>query len=104
MTDTKVTLENGQPTFQQHTVSGWASFTEGYPAENETVWLYNRYNKFVALGCRVWVGGDGEDAGWLWALSNGIIYGENGKIVSECETDDDYSFTHWCRLPVLPCH
>lgn len=85
-------------------VSGWASFAQGYPDENETVWLYNRHNRFVALGCRVWVGSDGEDAGWLWALLNGTIYGENGKIVAECEAYDDYAFTHWCRLPVLPCH
>ena len=82
-------------------VSGWASFAQGFPDENETVWLYNRMNKFVALGCRVWTG---EDGGWCWALSNGTIYGENGKIVSECEMDDDYEFTHWSRLPVLPCH
>jgi len=82
-------------------VSGWASFAQGFPDENETVWLYNRLNKFVALGCRVWTG---EDGGWCWALSNGTIYGENGKIVSECEMDDDYEFTHWSRLPVLPCH
>ena len=50
-------IENGQPTFQQHNVSGWASFAQGFPDENETVWLYNRMNKFVALGCRVWTGG-----------------------------------------------
>ncbi len=80
----------------------WLSFTEGQPEENETVWLYNRHNKFVALGCRIWVMGDDEDAGWLWALSNGSVYSENGKIVSECESDDNYEFTHWCRLPLLP--
>lgn len=82
---------------------GWQSFSKGNPNENETVWLYNRLNKFVALGCRVWVGSDREDAGWFWALSNGTIYEEEGKIVSECETEEeDYAFTHFCRLPVLP--
>ena len=97
MTNSDVSAENGT---KPH-VSGWASFAQGFPDENETVWLYNSMNKFVALGCRVWTG---EDGGWCWALSNGTIYGENGKIVSECEMDDDYEFTHWSRLPVLPCH
>ncbi len=78
----------------------WISFSDELPDENETVWLYNEGNKFVALGCRVWTG---EDGGWLYALSNGNIYNESGKIVSECEVDDDYEFTHWSRLPALPC-
>jgi hypothetical protein len=89
------------PSIAKPNVSGWVSFSQGYPDENETVWLYNSMNNFVALGCHVWTG---EDSGWVWALSNGIIYSENGKIVSECESDDDYAFTHWCRLPTLPCH
>jgi hypothetical protein len=73
-------------------------FTEARPEEKETVWLYNEDNNFVALGCRVWI--DGE--GWFWAISNGVIYAENGKIVLECEFDDNYEFTHWSRLPDLP--
>ena len=66
------------------------------PDETETVWLYNDQTKFVALGCRVSVSDD-----WLWAVSNGIIYAEGGKIVSECEPDDYYEFTHFSRLPPL---
>lgn len=84
---------------QQTSVNGCTSFEQGFPDENETVWLYNRNNNFAALGCHVWMG---EDDGWFWALSNGTIYVENGKIVSECEIDDDYEFTHWSRLPTFP--
>lgn len=84
---------------QKQKVSSWVSFEQGFPDENETVWLYNCNNNHIALGCRVWTG---EDGGWCLALSNGTIYGENGKIVSECDIDDDYEFTHWSRLPELP--
>lgn len=55
----------------------------------------------VALACRVWVD-DGDESGWLWAVSNGTIYQEGGRIVSECEMDDDYDFTHWLPLPNVP--
>ena len=77
----------------------WKTFAQEIPNENETVWLYNSTNKFVALGCHVWVD---EECGWNWALSDGIVYCENGKIVAECEIDEDYVFTHWSRLPDLP--
>jgi hypothetical protein len=79
----------------------WISLKKSYPKENETVWLYNANTNHIALGLRVWIN-DGDDSGWMWAISNGIIYSENGRIVSECETDDDYEFTHFSRLPVLP--
>ena len=82
--------------------TSFISLDDSKPNENETVWLYNKNNKFVALGCLVWVGGDSDERGWVWAVSNGTIYNENGKIVSECEFDDDYEFTHWSRLPDLP--
>lgn len=82
-------------------VGCWVSIIDSkiFPDENETVWLYNSKDKFVALGCHVWTG---EEGSWCWALSNGSIYADNDKIVSECDVDDDYEFTHWCRLPVLP--
>lgn len=75
---------------------GWISLKEKHPEENQTVWACNINTGYVALCCLVY-----ED-GWLWAKSNGLIYSENGKIVSECETDDDYDFTHWIPLPELP--
>ena len=78
----------------------WVSIEKGcYPDPLETVWLYNPANGALALGCHTY---NGQDDGWCWAISNGIIYAENGQIVSECEVDDDYLFTHWRRLPLLP--
>ena len=82
--------------------NGWIALKDDRPDEKETVWLYNNVSRFLALGCRAWVGGDSKESGWLWSVSNGIIYAENRKIVSECEADDDYEFTHWCPLPILP--
>jgi len=40
--------------------------------------------------------------GWLWAVSNGIIYAEKNNIIVECECDDDYDVTHWRKIPKLP--
>lgn len=74
----------------------WIPLTKERPSESETVWFYNKKTKFVMLGCIGYI----ED-GYLFATSNGIIYSENGKIVSECEYDDDYEFTHFARLPEL---
>jgi hypothetical protein len=77
-------------------MDNWIPLMLELPDESETVWLYNVDSKFLALGCRIVEGDD-----WLWAVSNGVIYAEGGKIVSECEPDD-YEFTHFCRLPELP--
>ena len=71
--------------------------TKTFPNENETVWLYCEKDKTVFLGCHVYL----NNEGWFWAQSNGNIYSENGKIVSECDIDD-LDVTHWCRLPELP--
>lgn len=73
----------------------WISVKEQHPQHLEIVWLSDGGN-FVALGCVV----NSED-GYHWAQSNGLIYAENGKIVSECESDDlDIKF--WQPLPNLP--
>jgi len=80
----------------------WVSVNDALPDINETVWLHNANTGWVALGCRVFVDcRDSLEVCYLWAVSNGIIYAENGKIVSECELDDDYDVTHWSRLPEL---
>ncbi len=79
----------------------WKALKDEQPAELETVWACNPATGFVALACRVWIE-DGEAGGWLWAVSNGTIWQEAGRIISECEMDDDYDFTHWLPLPVLP--
>lgn len=72
----------------------WISVDDGLPQELETVWISNGKG-FTALGCLAY------DEGWHWAKSNGVIYEENGQIVSECESDDlDVKF--WARLPKAP--
>ena len=76
----------------------WILLKDMQPSENELVWLYNIHTNFIALGCLVYV----VNEGWFWGVSNGTIYVENSKIVSECEFDDDYAFTHFCELPKLP--
>lgn len=73
----------------------WISVGERLPEENETVWAFNKEYKTIALASFVY------NNGWLWAVSNGTIYEENGKIVSECETDEDYLFHYWMPLPKL---
>jgi hypothetical protein len=76
----------------------WIDVNKKMPSENETVWLLNENDKFIRIGCRVYE----QNEGWFWAISNGIIYIENNKIVSECEIDDDYEITHWQKMPSLP--
>jgi len=74
----------------------WIDVNVVLPEDGQTVWACNDKTGFVALACLVY------DESWLWAVSNGNIYSENGKIISECELDDDYDFTHWHPLPELP--
>lgn len=71
--------------------------TDNQPEEDELVWLRVQNTSYVALGCRCYL----KNEGWFWAKSNGIIYGKNGNITSECEIVDDDTFTHFCRLPKL---
>lgn len=76
--------------------SSWVSVTDSLPDLLETVWLTTDGKRLVFLGCRV-----AYDDGWHWAESNGVIYGEDGKIISECESEDlDVMF--WRELPKLP--
>lgn len=78
-------------------VSGWVAVTDALPKPLQTVWLTNGKG-WVCLGCLV-----ESDGGWHWAESNGVIYIENGEIVSECESEDlDVNF--WHELPKPPCH
>jgi len=75
----------------------WISVKDRLPEYNETVWACNEKDGYVNLACIV----NPDNDGWLWAVTNGIIYSEDGKIVSECELDDDYDFTHWMPLPEI---
>lgn len=74
----------------------WISVEDKLPEEQQTVWAYDNKTKFITLACLMYYDG------WLWTVSNGMIYVEDGKIISECELDDDYDFTHWMPLPELP--
>lgn len=77
-------------------VSGWVAVTDALPEALQTVWLTNGKG-WCCLGCLV-----EYDEGWHWAESNGVIYIENGEIVSECESEDlDVNF--WHELPKPPC-
>lgn len=77
-------------------VISWVAVENGLPDELETVWISNGKG-WTTLGCLVYVEG-----GWHWAETNGLIYQDKGKIVSECESDDlDVKF--WHRLPDPPC-
>jgi hypothetical protein len=85
----------------------WKPVNLFLPKEDETVWLFSKNDGFVWLGSLVWTGGRcrrrrRSRKGWLWTVSNGIVYSEGRKIVSECEADDDYNVTHFRRLPKLP--
>jgi hypothetical protein len=78
-------------------VSNWVACDERLPENLQTVWLANKEKQWVCLGCLV-----DTNEGWHWAESNGVIYVDEGKIVSECESDD-LNVTHWCALPDPPC-
>ena len=76
---------------------GWVAVTDALPRPLQTVWLTNGKG-WCCLGCLV-----ESDGGWHWAESNGVIYIENGDIVSECESEDlDVNF--WHELPKPPFH
>jgi hypothetical protein len=67
------------------------------PEHLQTVFLANKEKQWVCLGCLV-----DTNEGWHWAESNGVIYVDEGKIISECESDD-LNVTHWCALPEPLC-
>ena len=67
----------------------WISVNDRLPEDLETVWISNGKG-WTTLGCIVFFLVD-----YHWAESNGIIYEEGGKIVSECESEDlDVNFWH----------
>jgi hypothetical protein len=90
-------FESMKPALSKGAVSRWVAVTDALPKALQTVWLTNGKG-WCCLGCLI------EDAeGWHWAESNGVIYIENGEIVSECESEDlDVNF--WHELPKPPCH
>ena len=70
---------------------------ETLPAFDEVVWLYDAIRNIGP-----WIGGRSEDPdGWLWHNSNGDIWFADGKWYGEAE-QEDYSPTHWMKLPLPP--
>jgi|SRR5690554_2070720 len=97
MNSAKDQIKHSTATDGKPPVSGWVAVTDALPKPLQTVWLINGKG-WVCLGCLV-----ESDEGWHWAESNGVIYIENGEIVSECESEDlDVNF--WHELPKPPCH
>lgn len=72
--------------------NGWVSVDDEMPEESETVWISNGKG-WTSLGCLAYTG-----EGWCWAETNGVIYEEDGKIVSECEYDD-LDVKWWHKIP-----
>jgi hypothetical protein len=75
---------------------GWVSVNDALPEPLETVWLTSGEG-WCCLGCLV-----ESDGGWHWAQSNGVIYIEDGEIVSQCESED-LTVNFWHKLPKAPC-
>jgi len=97
MSTEKTSIENENQPSCLGAVSGWVAVTDALPKPLQTVWLTNGEG-WVCLGCLV-----ESDGGWHWAESNGVIYIENGEIVSECESED-LDVNYWHELPKPPCH
>ena len=75
----------------------WVPVEQSLPNNLETVWIANKKG-YVNLGCRIVL-----EEGWHWAESNGIIFSENGKIISECESEDlEIDFWFPLSVPILP--
>lgn len=73
-------------------IDNWISVKDKLPNELETVFISNGKG-WTTIGCLVFV-----EREYYWAETNGIIYEDDGKIVSECEIDDiDVKF--WHKLP-----
>ena len=73
----------------------WINVKDKLPENLETVFISNG-NGWTSIGCLVQT-----NEGYHWAETNGIIYEENGKIVSECESDD-LDVVLWFPFPDAP--
>ena len=85
--------------------SQWINVNDRLPEILETVWISNGKG-CTTLGCRSDLYEETDENGesiflWCWAKSNGIIYEEHGKIVSECE-NDDLDVVLWHPVPKPP--
>ncbi|AQY21359.1 hypothetical protein [Riemerella anatipestifer] len=78
------------------TTNNWKKTEEELPNENETVWITNGKG-WVALGCLVYAEG-----GYLWGISNGEIYPQDGKIMTEADLEEDLDVVFWHSVPDMP--
>ena len=78
-------------------VNQWISVEDRLPDSLQTVWISNGKG-WTTLGCRSEYDHEGN---WCWAETNGVIYEEDGKIVSECE-EEDLDVIFWSPLPQPP--
>ena len=72
----------------------WISVKDRLPKELETVWISNGKG-WTTLGCLAY------EEGWYWAETNGVIFERDGKIVSEC-ISEDLDVQYWMPLPTPP--
>lgn len=87
--------DSNNETSNQQNLNGWISVSDDKPEPFKTVWISNGKG-WTTLGCLV-----ETSEGWHWAETNGIIYEEDGFIVSECESDDlEVNFWHSCPIPL----
>lgn len=104
--DAQKFLEGATSPVAEQYWNGWVSVEDRLPESLETVWISNGRG-WTTLGCRSDLYEDtNEDTGklewhWCWCASNGIIWEEDGKIVSECE-NDDLNVKFWKLLPSPP--
>lgn len=78
------------------TTNNWKKTEEELPNENETVWITNGKG-WVALGCLVYAEG-----GYLWGISNGEIYPQDGKIMTEVDLEEGLDVKFWHSVPDMP--
>lgn len=83
-------------------LSSWISIIDSLPNPLQTVWISNGKG-WTTLGC-ISEAEEGDDGRfyWHWCETNGVIYQENGEIVSECEGNDlDVLFWHPLPKPIF---
>ena len=75
----------------------WINTTDELPPLDELVWLLNKTDNSIMIGCRVLLDEE-EHRKWYWAELDGPLYIEANTIVGDCVMDD-ITVTHWAKLP-----
>lgn len=77
----------------------WINTNEELPPFDELVWLLNKDDNTIMIGCRVFKDEE-EFRNWYWAELDGPLEIEGNTIAGECVLDD-IKVTHWAKLPRL---